>query len=163
MRDATDDLSSMSTVMLFQSTHPMRDATLSFGQVFSRLVQFQSTHPMRDATFFHAIDCIDSWISIHASHAGCDFHWLGSLKRLPIFQSTHPMRDATLDQRPCTRSLIFQSTHPMRDATSGGCCRQSCPGHISIHASHAGCDPSGRLPWFPLANFNPRIPCGMRL
>ena len=79
---------------LFQSTHPMRDATGSVSQLhraysdfnpripcgmrrqfrycYIYCTPFQSTHPMRDATnpplhSFHLPD-----ISIHASHAGCD-------------------------------------------------------------------------------------------
>ena len=78
----------------FQSTHPMRGATLSSKSWKNRTfyfnprtpcgvrpwagipeipdIPFQSTHPMRGATvFFQGYVCI-SMISIHAPHAGCD-------------------------------------------------------------------------------------------
>ena len=102
---------------LFQSTHPMRDATESLSRIQKaaadfnpripcgmRLFQFwlpviptafQSTHPMRDATgVVDAKDILTDMISIHASHAGCDC----SILRFKSFKV------------------------------------------ISIHASHAGCD-----------------------
>ena len=58
-------------IELFQSTHPMRDAT---RYIFSpmRISLFQSTHPMRDATTNDSGFEIGINISIHASHAGCD-------------------------------------------------------------------------------------------
>ena len=70
----------------------MRLSPMSF---LSSCIIFQSTHPMRDATELHDEDEPVQYISIHASHAGCDkviksFHDLQD-----VFQSTHPMRDAT--------------------------------------------------------------------
>ena len=60
-------------ILLFQSTHPLRDATLaSFGR-FKYFFLFQSTHPLRDATDIDIVTT--SYIS--------------------LFQSTHPLRDAT--------------------------------------------------------------------
>ena len=57
---------------------------------------FQSTHPMRGAT----IDIDDAAlvafdISIHAPHAGCDKMPTRASRRWKLFQSTHPMRGAT--------------------------------------------------------------------
>ena len=57
---------------------------------------FQSTHPMRDAT--PMAPSLITWrltISIHASHAGCDGQSLPASTYMQKFQSTHPMRDAT--------------------------------------------------------------------
>ena len=54
---------------LFQSTHPIRDATVAnlYNTQSSR--QFQSTHPIRDATFAILDASIKNLhISIHASH-----------------------------------------------------------------------------------------------
>ena len=102
---------------IFQSTHPMRDATYLVGGRKCSAKLFQSTHPMRDATS----------ISL----------------RVPAgkFQSTHPMRDATcgggIDMAVTGQ---FQSTHPMRDATVWGSVKDPGRPEISIHASHAGCD-----------------------
>ena len=62
---------------------------------FSMLLIFQSTHPMRDATATTASGATASGISIHASHAGCDIINISLLHCHNIFQSTHPMRDAT--------------------------------------------------------------------
>ncbi len=56
---------------------------------------FQSTHPRRDATL-EELDRLEiSDISIHTSQTGCDVK--GLLGSLPdaVFQSTHPRRDAT--------------------------------------------------------------------
>ena len=123
---------------LFQSTHPMRDATTECQKVLLALI-FQSTHPMRDATIIIFGFIRHLSISIHASHAGCDISTVlyGEYQRnfnprIPcgmrpclnffshrviIFQSTHPMRDATFTTSPMEATYKFQSTHPMRDAT----------------------------------------------
>ena len=61
-----------SMTMQFQSTHPMRGATVTLCAMLF-ITQFQSTHPMRGAT-------------IHAEPGRADVE----------FQSTHPMRGATL-------------------------------------------------------------------
>ena len=55
----------------FQSTRPMRDATLMPGQAYTTM-RFQSTRPMRDATLWTAPKGVVRGISIHASHAGRD-------------------------------------------------------------------------------------------
>ena len=60
------------TLRLFQSTHPMRDATIEKLQMNSLVMLFQSTHPMRDATSISILLYLLHSISIHASHAGCD-------------------------------------------------------------------------------------------
>ena len=149
-----------------------------------RALSFQSTHPMRDATLARMGDDGDGDISIHASHAGCDRNQVpapyaltyfnpripcgmrpvkGGVKIVEMpFQSTHPMRDATSIKVQAVKAGQFQSTHPMRDATSTGRLKrlailQFQSTHpmrdatsensievvndvISIHASHAGCD-----------------------
>ena len=56
---------------------------------------FQSTHPMRGATIIFVQGVPQFAISIHAPHAGCD-SCAGRYRRLAsVFQSTHPMRGAT--------------------------------------------------------------------
>ena len=79
---------------LFQSTHPMRDATMGRQRKQQR-EGFQSTHPMRDATRRRNKHGSDRTISIHASHAGCDIFRSNVSCFICRFQSTHPMRDAT--------------------------------------------------------------------
>ena len=77
------------------------------------------------------------------------------------FQSTHPVWDATSPQSYTTSDFEFQSTHPVWDAT-----RQFSLANpfksISIHASRMGCDYCALVPGVRPANFNPRIPYGMR-
>ena len=145
----------------FQSTHPLRDATLSssdncdnfvdfnprtpygmrletpFFVLFS--LKFQSTHPLRDATLADSIVNVFSAISIHAPLTGCDIRRTRKYQKLRIFQSTHPLRDAT---ECCGMSFSeeqFQSTHPLRDATPSVDFDQSSI-FISIHAPLTGCD-----------------------
>ena len=102
--------------MGFQSTHPLRGAT--DGAPTSAVAgSFQSTHPLRGAT-----PGTRAWrrccrISIHAPLAGCDLVQLQCNLRIRLFQSTHPLRGAT----PCLHISTFT-------------------GEISIHAPLAGCD-----------------------
>ena len=57
--------------ILFQSTHPLRDAT-KVNRLQLSISLFQSTHPLRDATL-HRHGCNrPADISIHAPLTGCD-------------------------------------------------------------------------------------------
>ena len=85
----------------FQSTHPLRGATLC-GRTFRRAERFQSTHPLRGATRAENLGKAVRVISIHAPLAGCDALLLYCILRPLSFQSTHPLRGAT---RP--RRLLF--------------------------------------------------------
>ena len=168
---------------LFQSTHPVWDATT--GEI-GCLPQsaFQSTHPVWDATSKRRFDYPRIVISIHASRMGCDLGWASAGARiityfnpripygmrplheaakqiLGAFQSTHPVWDATYGKGADADILKFQSTHPVWDATAIIVDRHHGR-RISIHASRMGCDcstiPCSTMP----AYFNPRIPYGMR-
>ena len=126
---------------------------------------FQSTHPVWDATISEAAILLAGQISIHASRMGCDmlsrarsartrhfnpripYGMRQKVRRLPAeskqFQSTHPVWDATTMRRLSRRCSEFQSTHPVWDATrapSG----KAFQAAISIHASRMGCDVDGR-------------------
>ena len=80
---------------IFQSTHPVRGATLS-GIELPVNKGFQSTHPVRGATgLVIAVDRRLS-ISIHAPREGCDLIQDASKMTDIQFQSTHPVRGATL-------------------------------------------------------------------
>ena len=128
--------------------------------VNSRL--FQSTHPLRDATTVIFIYCIHDFyfnprtpygmrpvhrlnlqllckISIHAPLTGCDQNRSFIIRKYQYFnprtpygmrQSQHQFRD---------HLSLFQSTHPLRDATvfSYVSLRKT---KISIHAPLTGCD-----------------------
>ena len=103
--------------ILFQSTHPVWDATSLFD-CFSIVPLFQSTHPVWDATRY--------WLLYQTSQQ---------------FQSTHPVWDATswpatlskyrshfnprtpygmrhITSVKVTSTTGFQSTHPVWDATA---------------------------------------------
>ena len=162
MRGATPFAFRTSSILSFQSTHPMRGATVLSARR-TPVAIFQSTHPMRGATILSSGVCVCACyfnprtpcgvrpvtaarsagvisISIHAPHAGCD-------------------RVVTVEKA---------GIEP-----------------ISIHAPHAGCDqkqsrptqnrrkhfnprtPCGvrrpcRAPWQVPSDFNPRTPCGVR-
>ena len=145
----------------FQSTHPVRGATL-FAPSLTAFSGFQSTHPVRGATYKPCSCPIWIEISIHAPRAGCDLDIHNHLKEQDEFQSTHPVRGATnvstgsadgsgisihAPRAGCDElfhptgdySGQFQSTHPVRGATRAG------------------------LDWYWSKYFNPRTPCGVRL
>ena len=73
----------------FQSTHPMRGATLAFVSREAQL-RFQSTHPMRGATHFRFVSFATGEISIHAPHAGCDHGRLPRCIRTSNFNPRTP-------------------------------------------------------------------------
>ena len=152
----------------------------------SSLLSFQSTHPMRGATTVtdHADPLFE--ISIHAPHAGCDFCSGGEGMPSAAFQSTHPMRGATASWRsPSSSFRRFQSTHPMRGATllfktfsfsavdfnprtPCGVRRSTSQKNVSakpFQSTHpmrgATCRPIDYGVGF--GYFNPRTPCGVRL
>ena len=161
MRPSTSDCGTC--LIIFQSTHPLRDATFPVHRVQFKftisihapltgcdvfqpvqldfLVLFQSTHPLRDATF--CIDDtkdVDTQISIHAPLTGCDIHevYYGYADRK--FQSTHPLRDATKHMIKVNGNYInFNPRTPygMRQK-SFRAVKVVRP--ISIHAPLTGCD-----------------------
>ena len=122
---------------------------------------FQSTHPVWDATAVGVHEGAHTVISIHASRMGCDtvsrFRFLFSgyfNPRIPYGMrrgkicgtvvsviSIHASRmgcDANVSSITY-KDFIFQSTHPVWDATCTH--RLLCfPDEISIHASRMGCD-----------------------
>ena len=59
------------SVLLFQSTHPVRGATLHMLEL-CWMVEFQSTHPVRGATKPGELNEAFPAISIHAPREGCD-------------------------------------------------------------------------------------------
>ena len=102
--------------------------------------QFQSTHPLRGATMLpSAFVSASEAISIHAPLAGCDFV---IPTRLPGMNISIHAPLAGCDCYSCSHNLvnvIFQSTHPLRGATlSYGVTATTAL--ISIHAPLAGCD-----------------------
>ncbi len=126
---------------LFQSTHPLRGATLCPDRAQGGWT-FQSTHPLRGATVMCAGFKLGNSISIHAPLAGCDIWYSLSCVASSNFNPRTPC-----GVRPCTPLFLagaegFQSTHPLRGATAQEGFEQVYS-DISIHAPLAGCDPLG--------------------
>ena len=146
----------------FQSTRPIRGATVALGQNLE-LVLFQSTRPIRGATLMNVLEWGVNYISIHAPHTGRDVCACTTRRCQAEFQSTRPIRGATEINQEIDRlvdanfnprapygarrfltgdisaSLAFQSTRPIRGATFTG-----------WHRSNI------------LSYFNPRAPYGAR-
>ena len=124
---------------IFQSTHPLRGATLRTERV--RVVRTISIHaPLAGCDACStAFNLVSLAISIHAPLAGCDFMSQWRFTAVSSFQSTHPLRGAT---RVHVRLCDFLC--------------------ISIHAPLAGCDAGIQQTLCQGFDFNPRTPCGVR-
>ena len=83
----------------FQSTLPLRGATLG-GRLFQlERISFQSTLPLRGATFGFFPGLSGYVISIHAPLTGSDAIIAYELEDKVQFQSTLPLRGATGDRK----------------------------------------------------------------
>ena len=123
----------------FQSTHPVRGATLRRTDVEQH--RKISIHAPREGC--------DGWttclitravISIHAPREGCDT--IGGAVSLPVakFQSTHPVRGAT-PVNVVTQVFLVISIHAPREGCDFRDSRFLAPFClISIHAPREGCD-----------------------
>ena len=149
-----------SCFVTFQSTHPVWDATTGRAYKTTRQHYFNPRIPygMRRSARSRCWCCVnfnpripygmrrdrqgrfrgDLGISIHASRMGCD-----------LMIAYHAFRQS------------FQSTHPVWDATHAASSEKHGV-QISIHASRMGCDMCFRVGLHHPADFNPRIPYGMR-
>ena len=121
---------------------------------------FQSTHPMRDATG-QRVRCGVILRDNFNPRIPCGMRRLSRkmMSTARLFQSTHPMRDATLTQKHgSTFTHHFNPRIPcgMRPALYKAI--NAIPVHISIHASHAGCDTSGSLWRWPSWRFQSTHP-----
>ena len=167
---------------------------------------FQSTRPLRGATVVNHGCVYLSIISIHAPLAGRDLSLCSGITLRPLFQSTRPLRGATSFCVCPVSVLLFQSTRPLRGATKiksnlvdivfisihaplAGRDHNPFPndrersgfqstrplrgattrlpmrlhvGEISIHAPLAGRDVIAYKLRTILSDFNPRAPCGAR-
>ena len=171
-------------VTLFQSTHPVWDATIDANTDAADALQFQSTHPVWDATTIQTEGMTNARISIHASRMGCDADFVDdvSFRHISIHASRmgcDGVSDGQQDLHPNFNPRIpygmrlggrggytvifgFQSTHPVWDATISVLRILWDDGGISIHASRMGCDQVAELQSHGVRDFNPRIPYGMR-
>ena len=92
---------------------PLTGCDIESIKHYMQLLLFQSTHPLRDATIFLKASYDLLRISIHAPLTGCDLApMLSTTKRL-LFQSTHPLRDATIPREvKSSVSLYFNPRTP---------------------------------------------------
>ena len=109
--DASQDYS------VFQSTHPMRGATLTFDPVTGvGVISIHAPHAGCDR-YVHQTALLKLFISIHAPHAGCDSVKLRTLM-------------CPLNFNPRTPCGVRRAQRRRNAARTS----------ISIHAPHAGCD-----------------------
>ena len=125
-------------LLLFQSTHSLRSATLE-GMNCKSSLRFQSTHSLRSAT--------DSALLKVAGG--------------PRFNPRTPCGVRRQYAATWARNNAFQSTHSLRSATRTGSARLRL-GAVSIHALLAECDLSISYGRAAGKSFNPRTPCGVR-
>ena len=126
--------------LLFQSTHPVRGATVDPGTKSGVWDGFQSTHPVRGATIGDLADLTtEAKISIHAPRAGCD----DELRHMALLHaiSIH-----------APRAGCDLSEYPLRSRISHFNPRTPCGVRLAFALAAA---------WF--RHFNPRTPCGVRL
>ena len=103
-------------------------------------LSFQSTHPLRGATMSqtYATTAPNS-ISIHAPHAGCDTTFPKGRSPRPYFNPRTPCGVRQYNVKCAYYAFGFQSTHPLRGATASYSIALHAAS-ISIHAPLAGCD-----------------------
>ena len=101
---------------------------------------FQSTHPLRGATISHVFPFPRRPISIHAPLAGCDPKVFDLTVLRFNFNPRTPCGVRLITITPQQTYAEFQSTHPLRGATGRPYFFQPLF-KISIHAPLAGCDP----------------------
>ena len=160
----------------------MRGATASLKWEHANN-EFQSTRPVRGATLFNPDHSIKDFISIHAPRAGRDKALVSRLTALVYFNPRAPCGARPAVVYATVTAAKFQSTRPMRGATAAielgynnvfisihaphagrdDRVHGVTTGHsISIHAPHAGRDVIASRSRVVTVYFNPRAPCGAR-
>ena len=125
---------------LFQSTHPVRGATIISLIVLRAHVDFNPRTPCGVRRRMVTKYVLEKAISIHAPRAGCDRSGFCDRPRRCHFNPRTPCGVRRCRSRPTRRSRrTFQSTHPVRGATRSRAEDQAGQ-EISIHAPRAGCD-----------------------
>ena len=136
----------------------MRGATNGAGSATPKL-RFQSTRPVRGATLINNWHTLQIKISIHAPRAGRDVSFLVGLANYSEFQSTRPVRGATGGGLLTFDELII-SIHAPRAGRDHSWVNIQLNLEISIHAPRAGRDRRHPRQAGRTGNFNPRAPCG---
>ena len=112
---------------------------LTISTLLNFPIRFQSTHPLRDATVVSWQKFKINRISIHAPLTGCDDVLEKIRGVLNDFNPRTPYGMRPFQRIEQVQLSIFQSTHPLRDATFRSCMDWNFKS-ISIHAPLTGCD-----------------------
>ena len=125
--------------VLFQSTRPIRGATVTQGlQVAAVRISIHAPHTGRDIQGGQLLQgCVR--ISIHAPHTGRDVFYGRSAYQSWYFNPRAPYGARLVERLASAPDAQFQSTRPIRGATRAGV-RHAQHGAISIHAPHTGRD-----------------------
>ena len=124
---------------IFQSTHPLRDATHNRHCITIFFNYFNPRTPYGMRLVFNCIINFIKGISIHAPLTGCDM-----LLRKSRTDDTKISIHAPLTGCDCIISMFHFHKN------------------ISIHAPLTGCDINYQTKTLYMENFNPRTPYGMR-
>ena len=128
--------------MVFQSTHPVRGATMDKHVTAFADSQFQSTHPVRGATIFVHLFTPNERNFNPRTPCGVRPPTRASSTRPPNFNPRTPCGVRRLPSSDANDRGEFQSTHPVRGATIVALDKVA-EMTISIHAPRAGCDDLG--------------------
>jgi len=101
----------------FQSTPPVRGATVMYNDIVFCVFGFNPRPPCGGRQNFRSVMFRVSKVSIHAPRAGGDAFLSGSMRGCWWFQSTPPVRGATWNFRPVNFMRNVSSTPPVRGAT----------------------------------------------
>ena len=131
--------------------------------MLSDIDEFQSTRPLRGATLSALESFTPSRYFNPRAPCGARPQWQYQRLIEMGFQSTRPLRGATPALQAVMRAgMEFQSTRPLRGATwrDGRCCY-----YVDYFNPRAPCGArrscGAQLPPFQM-HFNPRAPCGAR-
>ena len=124
---------------------------------------FQSTHPLRGATLLCLRRAKNKRISIHAPLAGCDKPPNQAQVKIFYFNPRTPcgVRPSRSCSRPST-TATFQSTHPLRGATAGTGFEPIAQGHFNPRTPCGVRLNISMIIASAVMYFNPRTPCGVR-
>ncbi len=131
---------------------------MSFDWFHEYFISIHASHAGCDLWWI--IPSLIASISIHASHAGCDSPHARSCPLLRHFNPRIPCGMRPCCQRLGCRRVDFNPRIPC--GMRRKCLQVAALSSISIHASHAGCDLYNLIFGKLYLYFNPRIPCGMR-
>ena len=155
-----NDVDYFADAYLFQSTHPMRDATKQQKCLELMIQDFNPRIPCGMRHLRWTPELLAEVISIHASHAGCDssIYFTRLINAISIHAS-HAGCDSSIYFTRLINAISIHASHAGCDANKPKDVPRDV---ISIHASHAGCDIKQLRKKVEQEDFNPRIPCGMR-